>query len=133
MHQAAALPFRRAAGGEGDLEILLVNSRSDHWIIPKGDIDDGMAPHLAAEKEAFEEGGVHGRIGERRLGRFRARKEQNGAAISLEVAVFPLDVTEELARWPEMQQRRRRWLSRTEAAEAVGEPELAAIIRQFQA
>ena len=60
MHQAAALPFRRAAGGEGDLEFLLVNSRSDHWLIPKGDIDDGMAPHLAAERKRSRKAGFMG-------------------------------------------------------------------------
>lgn len=132
MHQAAALPFRRADGGDGELEVLLVNSSSNRWIIPKGDIDDGMAPHLAAEKEAFEEGGVRGKIGELRLGRFHSRKEQSGAVILLDVDVFPLEVIEELDRWPEAGQRKRRWLSRHEAAEAVGEPELAAIIRAFQ-
>ena len=129
MHQAAALPFRRAAGSDGELEVLLVNSSSNRWIIPKGDIDHGMAPHLAAEKEAFEEGGVRGKVGERSLGRFHSRKEQHGTVILLEVDVFPLEVTEELDRWPEAEQRKRRWLARHEAAEAVGEPELAEIIR----
>ena len=132
MLQAAALPFRRAAGGDGQLEVLLVNSSSNRWIVPKGDIDDGMAPHLAAEKEAFEEGGVRGKIGERRLGRFHSRKEQDGAVILLEVDVFPLEVTDELDRWPEAEERKRRWLPRAEAAEAVGEPELADIIRGFR-
>jgi 8-oxo-dGTP pyrophosphatase MutT (NUDIX family) len=132
MHQAAALPFRLAVGGDGELEVLLVSSSSNRWIIPKGDIDDGMAPHLAAEKEAFEEGGVRGKIGQRRLGRFRSRKEQAGAVILLEIDVFPLEVTDELDRWPEAEQRKRRWLPRHEAAEAVGERELAEIIRGFQ-
>lgn len=129
--QAAALPFRRRADGAGTVEVLLVSSSSNRWIIPKGDIDDGLAPHLAAEKEAFEEGGVRGRIDPHCLGTFGVRKEENGAAIVLDVAVYPLEVEEELERWPEMDKRRRRWLPVGAAAAAVGEPELAAILKKF--
>ena len=51
MYQAAALPFRRTGGdGQDQIEVLLINSSSNRWIIPKGDIDGGMEPHLAAEK-----------------------------------------------------------------------------------
>ena len=131
MKQAAALPFRRIDRGTGAIEVLLVESSSGRWIIPKGDIDHGMQPHLAAEKEAFEEGGVRGRIDEQPLGQFRARKEQDGAAIQVEVTVFPLEVSEELDHWPEEERRKRRWLPVDQAAEAVAEPELAAIIRRF--
>ena len=131
MHQAAAFPFRRTNGGD-DIEVLLVDSSRGRWIIPKGDIGDGMAPHLAAEKEAFEEGGVRGEIGRQCLGSFRARKKQDGAVSELDVSVYPLEVTEELDCWPEIERRQRRWLSKDRAAEAVGEPELAAIIREFR-
>lgn len=129
MQQVAALPFRRS---RGIVEVLLVTSSSGRWIIPKGDIDSGMQPHLAAEKEAFEEGGVRGRIGDRQLGTFPTRKEQDGAAIPVEVTVFPLEVQEELQSWPENDWRRRRWLPLGAAAEAVDEPGLATIIRGFQ-
>ena len=132
MHQAAALPYRRADVGAGAVEVLLVNSSSNRWIIPKGDIDDGMEPHRAAEKEAFEEGGVRGQIGDQCLGEFRTRKEENGAITDIEVAVFPLEVTEMLDSWPEMDHRKRRWLSLRDAAEAVADPGLAEIIRRFK-
>ena len=49
MRQVAAFPYRSV---EGSLELLLVTSSNGRWIIPKGDVDEGMAPHLAAEKEA---------------------------------------------------------------------------------
>ena len=130
MHQAAALPFRRLNGGGPAFEVLLVTSSSDRWIIPKGDVDDGMEPHRAAEKEAFEEGGVRGEIGSRSIGTYFSRKEQDGAAVEIAVDVYPLKVTEELERWPEMQ-RRRRWLPNAEAAGAVEEAGLAEIIRSF--
>ena len=130
MRQAAALPYRSAQGAARQLEVLLVTSSSNRWIIPKGDIDDGMKPHVAAEKEAFEEGGVRGRIGSRPIGTFRTSKEQNGAAISVEVEVFPLEVTEQLDRWPEMKQRERKWLPIGEAVK-IAEAELASIMTAF--
>ena len=133
MRQAAALPFRRRDEGEGALEVLLVTSSSDRWIIPKGDVDDGMEPHRAAEREAFEEGGVRGGIGGGSIGRFRTRKQQDGAELEIEVEVFPLEVAEELERWPEMAQRHRRWLPIAEAAEAVEDAGLAEIVRTFGA
>ena len=94
MHQAAALPYRLS---DGAVEILLVNSSSNRWIIPKGDIDGDMEPHEAAKREAFEEGGVQGRIDNQSLGKFDSCKEQDGAVTRLAVEVFPLEVREELA------------------------------------
>ena len=132
MRQAAALPFRYLEADDTATEVLLVTSSGGRWIIPKGDIDGGMEPHLAAEKEAFEEGGVRGRIDRRPIGRFGICKEQDGAAIPVEVDVFPLEVSEELKRWPEMDFRKRRWLPTNEAADAVEDGELASILRSFR-
>lgn len=131
MHQAAALPYRQADGPGGPVEVLLVTSSSGRWIIPKGDIDDGMEPHGAAEQEAFEEGGVRGRIGKQAIGSYRTLKQLGGAAIAAEVEVFPLEVREVLDHWPEMRMRDRRWLPLKEAAGAVCEPDLAAILSAF--
>jgi 8-oxo-dGTP pyrophosphatase MutT (NUDIX family) len=132
MRQVAAFPYRRSEGANGSIELLLVTSGSGRWIIPKGDIDHGMAPHRAAEKEAFEEGGVRGKIGEIPIGTFCHRKKQNGAAILTEVEVFALHVQEELPRWPEDDRRDRRWLALADAAREVKEPGLEAIISSFE-
>jgi ADP-ribose pyrophosphatase YjhB (NUDIX family) len=132
MRQVAALPYRHVDGFARRIEVLLVTNSSNRWIIPKGDIDGGMAPHRAAEKEAFEEGGVRGHISDQRIGTFRTRKRLYGVAIPTRVDVFPLEVTEELQRWPEMEQRERRWLALDEAAETVREPELREIISAFR-
>lgn len=126
------MPYRKSgARPAAQIEVLLITSSSKRWIIPKGDIDGGMAPHLAAEREAFEEGGVRGRIDDGSIGTFRTCKEQDGAAIPVEVEVFPLEVTEQLDRWQEMEQRQRRWLPLTDATNVVEEPELRAILRSF--
>jgi 8-oxo-dGTP pyrophosphatase MutT (NUDIX family) len=134
MRQVAALPYRFAGHGSGEaLEVLLVTSfRSGRWIIPKGNVDGDMPPHLAAAKEAEEEGGVCGRIGEQPIGCYCYGKLRFGTVCTLEVDVFPLEVREELADWPEMSIRERRWLPIEEAAEAVGEQDLAAIMRTFR-
>ena len=131
VRQAAALPYRPLVDSEELFEVLLVTSSAGRWIIPKGDIDEGLPAPQAAEQEAFEEGGVRGRIGRRPIGTFQTCKQQHGAAILAEVDVFPLKVVEELERWPEMGVRQRRWLPIGQAAGAVREPELAAIIRAF--
>ncbi len=128
------MPFRFA--GEkpgGSLEVLLVTSfRSGRWIIPKGNVDGGMPPHLAAAKEAEEEGGVRGRVSKRPIGRYCYGKLRDQTICTLEVDVFPLEVREQLAEWLEMAFRERCWLPIEDAAETVGEPELAAIMRSFR-
>src|SRR3546814_7621747 len=47
------------------------------------------------------------------------------------VEVFPLAVTNELADWKEMDERDRKWFSFSDAASAVDEPDLQALIRSF--
>jgi hypothetical protein len=44
------------------------------------------------------------------------------------VEVFALDVTRQMKSWPEQDERSTRWFTLQEAAEAVREPELSAII-----
>ena len=133
MRQVAALPYRRIDTGGALVEVLLVTTlRSKRWIIPKGDVDDGMAPHLAAAKEAEEEGGVLGHIVATPIGQFRYEKQNDGTAIATVVDVFPLEVREELPRWPEMHLRERRWLPLDQASDTVCNSELAEVLRSFQ-
>ena len=134
MRQVGALPFRFAGHEPGvALEVLLVTSfRTKRWIIPKGNVDGGMPPHIAAAQEAEEEGGVRGQIGELPIGCYCYGKLRFGAICTLEVDVFPLEVREVLAEWPEMRIRERRWLPIQEAADTVEETELAEIIRSFR-
>jgi uncharacterized protein Yka (UPF0111/DUF47 family)/ADP-ribose pyrophosphatase YjhB (NUDIX family) len=103
-------------------------------VIPKGNIAGGEAPHAAAAIEAEEEAGVRGAACPTPLGSYRYRKRRgNGAAIMLDVDVFPLAVTQELPSWKEAGERERRWFSLAEAADAVEEPDLAGLIRSFGA
>lgn len=45
-----------------DFSILLVKSRNDKWIFPKGEIKKKEQPFEAAQREAYEEGGVMGDV-----------------------------------------------------------------------
>jgi 8-oxo-dGTP pyrophosphatase MutT (NUDIX family) len=133
MRQVAALPYRFSNEAGRTIEVMLVTSfRSRRWIIPKGDVDGGMAPHEAAEKEALEEAGVRGRIDKSVTGSFCYNKERNGVSQEMPVDVYALEVTEELARWQEMDDRERRWMSISAAVATVQQPGLQAILQGFR-
>jgi len=130
--QYGALPYRRRAGG--GIEVLLITSRETRrWIIPKGWPAQGLTPHDSAKNEAMEESGAVGRIGERSIGSYHYTKLVAGGAVRCKVEVFALEVEEQLSSWPEEGQRDIRWFEPQEAGEAVQEPELSAIIRNFVA
>lgn len=132
IRQIAALPYR--SNESGAVSVLLVTSReSKRWVVPKGNHGSGT-PHLAAAQEAHEEAGVTGAICPIPLGQYRYRKtRKTGASLMFDVDVYPLAVSEELASWKEASQRTRRWFSLSEAADMVDEPDLAALIRSFNA
>lgn len=130
------MPYRTEGTAiDAPVRILLVTSRgTGRWVIPKGNVPTGMAPHAAAAMEAQEEAGVLGPVCPIPLGSYRYRKRRsNGASLMVDVAVFPLAVTDELERWKEQNERERRWFSLPEAAEAVDETDLHDLIRSFGA
>jgi predicted phosphate transport protein (TIGR00153 family) len=136
MRQIAVLPYRTAGPAvDAPIEILLITSReTKRWIVPKGGLMKGMSPHAAAALEAREEAGVLGAVCPTPLGSYRYRKRRSsGASVWADVAVFPFAVTEELDTWDEQHERVRRWFSLAEAANAVDEQDLAALIRTFGA
>ncbi|WP_164468278.1 NUDIX hydrolase [Caulobacter vibrioides] len=128
--QVAALPWR----GEGDaLRILLVSSRETRrWVIPKGWPMKGRTDPQAAAQEAYEEAGLKGAIAPRPFGEYPYLKRlKNGQARMVKVDVYPLEVKETLAAWPEQGQRTLEWMTPVEAALAVQEPELRDLIARF--
>jgi 8-oxo-dGTP pyrophosphatase MutT (NUDIX family) len=127
--QYAALPWRRTDG----LEILLVSSReTKRWIIPKGWPIPGLSPHAAAAREAFEEAGIQGVAETSAIGHFHyVKRRKDGTGQLCRVAVFALRVDGQAADWPEKHERTTRWFSVQAAAEAVMEPELKILMRDF--
>jgi 8-oxo-dGTP pyrophosphatase MutT (NUDIX family) len=129
-HQVAALPWRRCGRG---IEILLVTTRTTHrWVIPKGWPMPGKADYDAAATEAFEEAGVTGTVMRTACGHYSYLKlSDKGKVRTLTVAVYPLQVSRELAIWPEQNERERRWMNCAEAADLAGETELVPLLRNF--
>ncbi|MBX3169899.1 MAG: NUDIX domain-containing protein [Candidatus Eremiobacteraeota bacterium] len=119
--QAGVIPFRHR---DGDLEVLLISSRSSgDWIVPKGMIDPGLTPQQAALQEAEEEAGVRGRLSEL-IGYVETAKAR--------IAVYPLEVESELEAYLEKGMRRRRWFRAKEAAEKVRDRDLGSLIRHLR-
>jgi 8-oxo-dGTP pyrophosphatase MutT (NUDIX family) len=131
--QYAALPYRQRA--DGIFEVMLITSRETRrWIIPKGWPGHQLAPHESAAREAWEEGDLIGRIREHSIGIFDYEKQlSDGSAVSCTVEVFALEVEQQLTSWPEQDRRSTHWFTSQEAAGAVKEPELRAIIQNLAA
>jgi 8-oxo-dGTP pyrophosphatase MutT (NUDIX family) len=126
--QYAALPYRRRS--DASIEIMLITSRdTGRWLIPKGWPKRGFGPAETAAREAHEEGGLAGRIDDRSIGSYHYDKRlPDGSAEHCVVKVFALEVARQMKSWPERHERRTRWFALQEAAEAVREPGLSAII-----
>jgi len=130
------LAYRRVGGKPGaPIEIMLVTSRQTRrWIIPKGNVDHGMAPHAAAAQEAEEEAGVLGDISHDPIGSFIYEKRiVGGLCITAKVMVFPLAVREVKDEWKESNWRRRQWFAIDDVANVIQEPGLCEIIGDFAA
>lgn len=127
--QVAALPIRRDT--DGTCRVLLVTSReTQRWIIPKGWPQPRQEDHAAAAQEALEEAGVLGTANAESIGSYEYQKRRRRGAVAVRVTVYLLAVTEELADWPERQQRERAWFTPAEAADKVDEPELRDLLLQ---
>lgn len=130
--QVAALPWRVE---DGQRRILMITSRETRrWVIPKGGRMVGKTDPEAAAQEALEEAGIKGEIETHSVGVFRyAKRAKDDSIRQCVVSVYPLEVLIQLGAWPEAHQRERRWMTVDEAAAAVHEPDLAALILAFGA
>jgi 8-oxo-dGTP pyrophosphatase MutT (NUDIX family) len=114
-------------------EVLLITSRqTGRWVIPKGWPIAKRHDYETAMIEAFEEAGLIGSVVRRQpLGTYQYRKALSPkAATCLQVSVYLMLVTEQLADWPERSERSTKWLNAQHAAALVAEPALARIIRK---
>ena len=125
--QSAVLPYRQV----GDkLEIMVIASRrGTRWVIPKGVKEPDLSLRDSASKEAFEEGGIRGRIDDEPLGHYEYRK-WGGVC---KVAVFPMAVSESIPEeeWEESH-RERRWLDAKEARRLLDERALRKLVQKLE-
>lgn len=98
-----------------DVEVLVITSQKNNsMMFPKGGWESDESEDEAASREAWEEAGVQGRLDES-LGKWLYKSKRYG--VLYEGIMFPLKVTEELTYWPEMEVRRRKWVTVAEARE----------------
>lgn len=122
LDQAAAIPYRWTHDG---IEVMLVTSRSDgSWIAPKGTIERGESAVEAAEREAFEEGGVEGNVHPEPLGDYTYLK----LGRERHLIVFALEVTDAHPEWDESHERERIWADLAEGRRLAGAPELVEML-----
>lgn len=121
--QSAVIPWRLR---DGKPEILVIaSSKNKHRVVPKGIREPGLTAQESAAKEALEEAGVEGSVGNEPLGSYECEKW--GATCTVEV--FPMEVTRVLPEeeWEE-HHRGREWLAPEQAEECVREQALRPMI-----
>lgn len=131
--QYGAICYRRLRK-DGTVEVLVISSRDTRrWVIPKGWPMAGKEPHEVAQREAFEEAGVVGKAKRKPLGYFHYLKNlDDGGKSPCLVQVHVLKVNDLLDKYPERGQRITEWVSCSEAATRVTEPELKGLFRLLE-
>ena len=108
--------------------LLIQSTRRNGWVLPKGgwETDESTAGEAAC-REAWEEAGVVCKI-QKDLGQIpdrRAPNELTPYAPRAMFQFFEVSVMKEEAKWPEMNKRSRKWMTYSEAKEALANrPEL---------
>ena len=127
IRQVAAIPFRLNA--RGDIEVMLVTSRTTRrFIVPKGWPMKGKSGRKAATIEAQEEAGVLGKTLREPAGTYSYWKRLTNRFVRVDVIVYLLEVSEELANWQEAKSRERAWLAPADAAMLIDEPDLSTLV-----
>jgi 8-oxo-dGTP pyrophosphatase MutT (NUDIX family) len=110
--QVAAVCYRRQ---EGSPRFLLVRTSSGRWTFPKGRLEKGLSYHEVAALEAFEEGGVQGRVDPCPIGRYLHRKESLRGLGSTDVTVIAFLLEVKTSDLPSESHRTPSWFSSAEA------------------
>lgn len=126
--QVAAACLRDGKAGR---EVLLITSRgTGRWVLPKGWPMDGKKNHQAALQEAWEEAGVkRAKVTPVALGVFSYDKILDGGLpLPVQCYVYAAEVEKLSDDYPEVDERKRRWVPVAKAATMVQEPELQALL-----
>lgn len=128
--QAGAIPYKVL---EGQVAFLIVTSRrTGRWIFPKGAPIEGLSHSQVAAREAFEEAGVEGIVGEKPLGSYRTVKVKGVRRIGVVVDMYPLEVEIQHEIWPETGQRHRQWVLLSEASRLLSDARLVELASEVQ-
>jgi len=106
--------------------VYMIKSRKKaDWVLPKGGWESDETAQECARREAYEEAGVEGEIGELLYESEVIKKKSQSR-----VTWFVMNVTRVLDEWPEM--RPRCVLSLEEAMATCNRPEMIAAMRSYQ-
>lgn len=131
IRQVAAIPYR--LNERGEIEVMLVTSRTTRrFIVPKGWPMKGKSARKAATIEAQEEAGVLGKTLKEPAGTYTYWKRLSNRFVRVDVIVYLLTVTEELANWQEAKRRQRAWLAPADAAMLIDEPDLSTLVKTIR-
>lgn len=131
IRQVAAIPYR--LNERGEIEVMLVTSRTTRrFIVPKGWPMKGKSARKAATIEAQEEAGVLGKTLKEPAGTYTYWKRLSNRFVRVDVIVYLLTVTEELANWQEARRRQRAWLAPADAAMLIDEPDLSTLVKTIR-
>jgi phosphohistidine phosphatase len=122
--QSGVIPYRKR---RGKLELLMVTSTGKkRWVIPKGVKEPHLSHRKSAEKEAWEEAGIRGKVSRPAIGAYRYRKWGGTCT----VRVFAMEVSKIVRDWEESF-RDREWLPHREALRRIKSKELQQIVRRL--
>ncbi|MET0090458.1 MAG: histidine phosphatase family protein [Candidatus Thiodiazotropha sp.] len=124
--QSAVIPYRIQ---DSKVEFLMVGShKQKHWVVPKGIIEPGMSLQDSAAKEALEEAGITGVVGEEALGQYEYKKWGGVCTVQ----VYPMQVEEVLPEesWEEAF-RGREWVNAQKAVQRIEHSALKKMIKQL--
>jgi len=99
-------------------KVLIVEStrKQNHWVLPKGGWEtDEATAEIAAQREAWEEAGITGKV-TKNLGKIKDTRSTYPAIYYF----YEMEVEEQLAEWPEKSKRKRQWVTYSEATERFG-------------
>lgn len=115
-------------------EYLLVTSRdTGRWVLPKGWIKKGKSAERSALEEGWEEAGIVPKKTKPELvgSYLYDKKFDKGLATPVEVSVYQIELSKLENKFPEASERKRRWMTRDEAAAAVNEPTLTKLLQSL--
>ncbi|MEJ2425335.1 MAG: histidine phosphatase family protein [Candidatus Thiodiazotropha sp.] len=124
--QSAVIPYRMR---QGKVEFLVIGSQKQkHWVVPKGIVEPGMSLQDSAAKEALEEAGITGVVGEETLGQYEYKKWGGVCTVQ----VYPMRVEQILPEdaWEESH-RGREWVSVQKAIQRIEQSALKKILKQL--
>ncbi len=129
--QISALPCRTR---NGKLEVCLITSRGGgRWIIPKGWPESDLSHVEIAAQEAWEEAGLTGAVQPDLYASYAASKQlEPGVGIPVRIDVYLLIEPEQAKQFPELGERKIKWLSIDRAIERADDSGLREVLKRLK-